>query len=205
MDVQQPTRTKMPGVLRMIDGTELPVSRRRWPEINQFFQQLEADQVSDAPLLPPAVPADREAIPRFVVLAIMAGDALMVTQQRLDLLQIDCLFQTVDRGAELANLLLLNPGDERPSLILLDARTNRADRMITLRSLKSHPELWAIPIVWLALPGDDVTAVLELDANSVVEVPDEPVLFSRAIDQIYRYWLLMVQLPRIELTRTKTD
>ena len=201
VDIMPPDRPKMPGSLRMNDGTELPVSRRRWPEISEFFQHVQASVTTDA--LPQLVTKDKITVaPPLVVLAVMSGDALMLTQQQLQVMGIECTLQAVDRGAEVANLLLLNPNRPRPALILLDGRTNRADRMLTLRSLKANPQLWGIPIVWLASPGDDVTPLLELDVNSVVEVPADPTQFVAVIDQLCQYWLMMVQLPA---TRTVDD
>lgn len=135
------------------------------------------------------------AAPPPVMLAVMTGDALLLTRECLRAFSPDCLLHSVESGAELANALLFNPAWERPALILLDARTNRPDRILTLRALKSHAQLRAIPVVWLAAPGDDTMLVYALDANSVVVVPDGPALLIRIIEQLCRYWLGVVQLP----------
>jgi hypothetical protein len=67
--------------------------------------------------------------------------------------------------------------------------------MLTLRSLKSHHQLRAIPVVWLAAPGEDTMQAYVLNANSVVVISDGLVSFTRVIEQLCQYWLTLVQLP----------
>ncbi|MGF7214036.1 CheY-like chemotaxis protein [Spirosoma lacussanchae] len=130
------------------------------------------------------------------VVAVMTGDALLLTRQRIEALGIHCQLQAVEWGAELANVLLTHPADEWPSLILLDGRENRPDRMLTLQRLKSDYRLRAIPAVWLASPGDNPIPAYELDVNSVIEVANTPTSFVETIDQLCQYWLMLVQLPQ---------
>ena len=198
--LQSPLRAKMPGTVRMQDGTELPVSRRRWNEVIRLLDGNPAEQYPAEPSpigLPdsahPAKQPDPYTSPPLVVLAVMTGDALLLTRQCIDGLGLNCRLYTVELSAELANVLLLT--QERPALILLDARTNRPDRMVTLRALKSHAQLRSVPVVWLASPGDDTMQAYALDANSVVELPGEPSSFVRVIRQLCLYWLVIVQLP----------
>lgn len=192
-----PPRSKMAGAVRMLDGTELPVSRRRWLEVAQLLQagHMESDNLAAPAELPESGTASPGAPPAQQVLAVMAPDALLLTRQCLTRLGLTATLQHIDRGAELATALLLNPVPKRPALILLDARTNRADRMIALRNLKSHPQLRAIPVVWLAAPNDNVTQSYDLGANSVVIAGTNVATFSQAIEQMCRYWLMVVQLP----------
>lgn len=200
--IQHPARTKMPGFVLMYDGVEFPVSRRRWNDVIRLLQ-THTEVASPVEVSLNGVPdAVRKLTRRFpyaspplVMLAVMTGDALLLTRECLTAFSPDCLLHSVEWGAELANALLLSPAGERPALILLDARTNRPDRIVTLRALKSHAQLRAIPVVWLAVPGDDTMLVYGLDANSVVVVPDDPALFIRIIEQLCRYWLGVVQLP----------
>ena len=196
--VQPPPRPKMSGSVRMHDGTELPVSRRRWNDVMRLLQTT-PDQTSPAEIIPNGLPdfAERALYvsPELVVLTVMTGDALLLTRDCIDALGLSCLRQHVKVGAELVSALLLGPARKRPALILLDARTNRSDRILTLRALKSHALLRAIPVVWLAAPGDDIMQAYALDANSVVVVGDGPASFVRVIEQLCRYWLVVVQLP----------
>ena len=202
--IHHPPRPKMPGTVQMQDGNVLPVSRRRWTEVAQILQA----QLSEVntPIAVRAVDihgATNKEIataipytsPPLILQAVMTGDALLLTRECIDAAKIPCLLRHSESGNALANALIMNPLQERPALILLDARTNRSDRMLALRSLKSHGRLRSIPVVWLAAPGDDTMQAYALDANSVVVVPDGASSFSRIIEQLCRYWLLIVQLP----------
>lgn len=200
--VQHPLRAKMPGILRMQDGTELPVSRRRWNDVVGQLQTRSDEANATVTSLTGRPDAERKTngrvpyvSPPLVVLVVMTGDALLLTRERIESLGLNCVLQHLELGAELATSLMLSPAQEQPALIFLDSRTNRADRMLTLRALRSHARLRAIPVVWLAAPGDDTMQAYALNANSVVEVPDGPGSFKRVIDQVCRYWLMVVQLP----------
>lgn len=200
--VEHPSRTKMPGTIRMHDGTELPVSRRRWSDVVRLLESSlseVSEPVETMPELPATEPKSSRCVPYtpppLVVLTVMTGDAVLLTRERISLLGLHCSLQHIEQSAELASALLLSPVNERPGLILLDSRTNRPDRMLSLRALKSHPRLRAIPVVWLAAPGDDTTQAYALDANSVVVIPDGPASFKQIIEQLCQYWLTMVQLP----------
>lgn len=202
LSVLHPQRAKMAGCVRMQDGTELPVSRRRWHDVLELLR-TNRDETTAAELLlnelvsPEQIPNQGAPYvpPSLIVLAVMTVDALLLTRQCLEAFSPSCLLQHVEWGAALANALLLGPAQERPALILLDARTNRADRMLTLRALKSHARLRAIPVVWLAAPGDDTMQAYALDANSVVVVPNELASFVQILEQLCQYWLMVVQLP----------
>ncbi|WP_019989955.1 response regulator transcription factor [Rudanella lutea] len=186
--VLPPPRPKMPGLVRMQDGAELPVSRRRWTEVGQ---QL-LNQAGHTATLPVATPGIR-AVASLRMLVVMTGNALLLTRERVERFGPHCQIQSVELGGALATDLLQRPMHKNPSLILLDARTNRADRSLTLRSLKSHPKLQNIPVIWLASPDDDPDHPYTLGANSVVQIPDDPKLFGQAIEQLCRYWLLVAQ------------
>lgn len=197
VSIQQPPRPKMSGSVRMHDGIELPVSRRRWNDVVQLLQTT-LDETNPTGVVRNGLPGFAERVsyvpPELVVLTVMAGDALLLTRDCINALGLNCRLQHVKLGAELVSALLLDPAHKRPALILLDARTNRPDRILTLRALKSHALLRAIPVVWLAAPGDDSMQVYALDANSVVVVGDGSASFVRAIEQLCRYWLMVVQL-----------
>lgn len=201
--VYPPPGPKKAGAVRMLDGTELPVSRRRWSDV---VQHLPSTQAGGHPVVlppdePPAARPSAVSQPAVCaplplrVLAVMKDDALRLTEQCLDQLALNFALQHLRSGAALANALLLGPPGERPVLILLDARTNRADRVLTLRALKSHDRLLAIPVVWVGAPDDDPMQAYDLKANSVILVGHEPTAFRRAVEQVCRYWLMLVQLP----------
>lgn len=207
--IHRPARAKMPGMIRMHDGTELPVARRRWNDVVHLLETSMPQTSPPTNNLPGTSPLDAlhssnagipthnapYVAPPLLVIAVMQGDALLLTRECIDSLGLPCLLHRLDFGAELASSLLMSSLEEQPALIILDARTNRTDRMLALRALKSHPRLRAIPVVWLAAPGDNTMQAYTLDANSVVVVSQEPAAYTRIIEQLCRYWLTVVQLP----------
>lgn len=200
--VQPPPRPKMAGSLQMSDSTVLPVSRRRWPQLKELLATQPAQEAEPAVL---SASAGDEVIR---VTAIMSGDALLVTQRCVSQLAgkpgVTYAVQALDRGAELASALLLDDPEQWPTLVLLDARTNRPDRLLTLRALKEHPRLRAIPVVWLTTTTENATALYEMGANSIVAAPHEAAAFRQVVDQLCVYWLQMVQLPT-EAAEADTD
>ena len=191
--LQNPPRSKMAGSVRLLDGTELPVSRRRWPKVVQLVQT--SHNLAELHSNPNDQDQDTEkAADPLRVQLIMSGDTLLLTQHCLSELGLPCAVQSTPFGAEFASSLLLNSPDKWPFLILIDARTDRADRILALQALKGHPRLRAIPVVWLAAAGQDQMQAYLLDANSVVVVPDEPTAFVKTIKDLLQYWLVVVQL-----------
>jgi DNA-binding LytR/AlgR family response regulator len=200
MGVQHPPRPKMAGSVRMQDGIELPVSRRRWRDVLRSLETLAQQEtlpmdVAVPTPIPVVKPEKPYTAPPLRVLAIMTGDATILTRECIEGLDFPCAFQAIESGAGLSSALLLNPSQNRPALIFMDARTGRSDRILTLRTLKSHPQLRAIPIVWLVGAEQDAMQAYELDANSVIVVPEDPASFVRILRQLCYYWLTMVQLP----------
>ena len=196
--VSPPPRPKLNGIVRMRDGTEMAISRRRWAEVAPRLQPDNSEPVeTDVAIAPePVVPTPTPYVsPALVILAVMTGDALLLTRECLATLNVPSLLQPAESGAELANSLTLGYIKTLPALIILDARTKRPDRMLALRALKSRPRLRAIPVVWLTNPGDDTAAVYELEANSVVIIPGDSASFTRIMQRLCQYWLTIAQLP----------
>lgn len=191
--VQAPPRPKMAGSVRLLDGIELPVSRRRWHRVFQLLQTDHALIDSFSHEASQDQFADNGSEP-FRVQLIMSGDTLLLTQYCVNELELPCRLQSTELGAELASALLLSSPTEWPHLILIDARTNRADSILALQTLKGHPRLRAIPLVWLAPPGCNLMQAYLLDANSVVIVSEEPTAFVNTIKELLQYWLTVVQL-----------
>lgn len=201
-DVQTPPGYKMPGSVRMNDGTELPVSRRRWDQVQALLSARlpgEPDTgASPNQLLPPVEirnDDNQEVSSLPLVLAVMTGDALLLARDYIKLASLPCLVQSLERGAEIATTLLRNPALEWPAMIVLDARTNRSDRMLTLQALKKNARLRAIPVIWLTLPGEDSMPAYDSGATSVVAVSHDPKEFVRVIEQLFRYWFVLVEFP----------
>ncbi len=192
--INHPPRTKMAGSVRLMDGTELPVSRRRWKEVAQLLQTDSALMDTTSSLVSTLPNRDEEDIPLLRIQTIMTGDKLLLTQKCLHELGLPYTLQSTQFGAELASSLLLSSPQEWPVLILIDAQINRVDSILTLQTLKGHPQLRAIPVIWLAAPGNDTMPAYLLDANSVVTVPEDPTAFVRTLKELLHYWLAIVQL-----------
>ncbi len=192
--INHPPRPKMAGSVRLMDGTELPVSRRRWKEVAQLLQPDAALADTADELMPTQPSPEQEAVFPLRVQVIMRGDRLLLAENCLRELGVPYLLQSTKSGAELASALLLTPPDEWPVLILIDAQVNRVDSILTLQTLKAHPRLRAIPVIWLGAPGDNIMQAYLLDANSAVIVPEDPTAFVRICKELLHYWLTIVQL-----------
>ncbi|AUD00433.1 LytTR family transcriptional regulator DNA-binding domain-containing protein [Spirosoma pollinicola] len=192
--VHQPPRPKMAGLVRLVDGTELPVSRRRWRAVAQLLQTTEAtvDFMESSVASPPDLA--QEVVAPLRVQVIMCGDMLLLTRQCLHKLDVPYMLQSTGAGAELASALLLSSPADWPALILIDSRLDRADSILTLQRLKAHTRLRAIPVIYMIPPGENMMQAYLLDANSVVVVPNDPSLLVQTLDQLLDYWLMVVQL-----------
>ena len=192
--VNQPPRPKMAGSVRLMDGTELPVSRRRWREVAQLLQS-EGNAIDNTESLVSVQPSlTQEQMTPLQIQVIMNGDTLLLAEQCLRKLDVPYTLQSATVGAELASALLLSPPTEWPVLILIDSRLNRSDSLLTLQTLKGHARLRAIPVVYLISPGENMMQAYLLDANSVVVAPDDPSSLVRTLNQLLNYWLRAVQL-----------
>lgn len=190
--VQQPPRSKMAGLVRLTDGTELPVSRRRWKQVAQFLQtNREAVELVSSSL--PGKPS-QGVMTSVQIQVIMGGDTLLLTEQCLRELDVPYVLQSAKAGSELASALLLSSCAQWPKLILIDSRTNRADSLLTLQMLKGNSQLRTIPVVYLIPPGENMMQAYQLDANSVVVAPNDPGALVQILNQVLAYWLTIVQL-----------
>lgn len=181
--INHPPRPKMVGSVQLLDGTELPVSRRRWKEVAQLLLPTQPDPTQEKGETSPVR-----------VQVIMSNDRLLLTELCLQELDVTYTLQSAKLGAELASAILLSPPSEWPVLIFLDAQINRVDSLLTLQTLKSHPLLRIIPVIWLGAPGDNMMQAYSLDANSVVTMPEDSAAFVRTLKELLHYWLATAQL-----------
>ena len=190
--VHQPPRPKMAGAVRLIDGTELPVSRRRWKEVAQLLKS----EGTEADVTKSSVPIQSNLDQKtpLQIQVIMSGDTLLLTEECLRELDVPYGLQSSKIGSELASSLLLSSCTQWPKLILIDSRMNRADSLLTLQTLKSNARLVTIPVIYLISPGENMMQAYQLDANSVVVVPNDPGSQVQILNQVIDYWLKIVQL-----------
>jgi len=85
----------------------------------------------------------------------------------------------------------------RPDLVLLDLRLPRVDGLEVLRQIKSHPELYRLPVVVLTTSDAerDVAVAYEFHANSFLTKPVDFHAFARLLKDLGFYWLAWNQHP----------
>ena len=195
-DVQPPPRPKMAGAVRLQDGTILPVSRRRWAGALTLLQtMMPIGAATTARLASATSQALHKATPIIRIHAILEGDALLLTEHCLNRLELNYSLQTTRAGGDLSQTIRQIPDSEWPVLLLIDARTERTNCLLSLETIKRDPRLRVIPVIWLNTPTDSSSQAYELDANSMVTVSEEPDAFVHVLTQLFHYWLLTVQFP----------
>lgn len=195
-DVQPPPRSKMAGAVRLLDGTVLPVSRRRWAGALATLQTMvPIDAVASVSVASATTQASSNAAPLIRIHAILDGDALLLTEHCLNRLGLHYSLQTTRAGDDLAQAIRQTPDGEWPVLLLIDARTARTNCLLSLETIKRDPRLRVIPVIWLNTPTDSSSQAYRLDANSVVTVSEAPDAFVRVLTQLFHYWLFVVQFP----------
>jgi two-component system response regulator len=86
---------------------------------------------------------------------------------------------------------------DQPKIVLLDLKLPKVDGLEVLRRIKSHPGSRMIPVVVLTSSDQerDILESYELGTNSYIVKPVDFEQFTRAVEQLGRYWLLMNRSP----------
>ncbi|MEZ0228439.1 MAG: response regulator [Planctomycetota bacterium] len=89
-------------------------------------------------------------------------------------------------------------GAPRPGLILLDLNLPRIDGFTVLKTIKSDPEVRAIPVIVLTTSkrDEDVLRSYAYHANTYIEKPVEFDRFVHVVQNFNLYWNLTATLPR---------
>ncbi len=107
-------------------------------------------------------------------------------------------------GAEALDFLLrtgpyaARPSNDHLKLVLLDVKLPKVDGIEVLHTIRSTPELQAVPVVMMtsSLERRDIARSYETGANSYIV---KPVDFDQLIDVVQAtvvYWLLYNQVPQ---------
>ena len=87
-----------------------------------------------------------------------------------------------------------------PSLILLDLKMPRVNGLEVLQQIRSHKLTQFIPVVILTSSKEeqDIIDCYSLNANSYIRKPIDFEQFSRAIQVIVEYWLILNDIPTVK-------
>ena len=203
--LDQPPNNKMAGKVQLDSGEVFPISRRRWPQVNDSLQSRLAqgssiDELVNLPGAPDSPPATQSHdASTFSIFFITDNDEKAeLAKQIIKKKWPDYLFYINQQGTLLADLLRQLPEQEHPALILLDARTKTVEHLRTLRHLKGDSRLGRIPVILLVSPTDQlIIDGYRHQANSVISMPADYALFKQMIERICRFWLNIVRLPKV--------
>lgn len=103
---------------------------------------------------------------------------------------VDCQLLVIRNGREVIELLSL-PEALVPDLIVLDFHLPGEGGLSVLRALREQPKTRHVPVVMLSSMDLEsvVHSCLNEGANSCVQKPQDPRLYSERVIQIVRYWL----------------
>jgi len=89
---------------------------------------------------------------------------------------------------------------DTPKVVLLDLKLPKVDGLDVLRQIKADPRTRTIPIVVLTSSREqsDLIASYQIGVNSYIVKPVNFESFSKAVQDLGLYWLILNQPPRLE-------
>lgn len=135
--------------------------------------------------------------PRHIVTILVIEDNLLdIRLLREALLSENDVRLWFAYDAENAIRLLDGPGG-RPDLILLDLNLPHMDGRALLGTLKSRPDLCAIPVIVLTGSSDphDVQSTYQLHANCYIGKPTDFFRLQQIMHRVVEFWSDTVLLP----------
>lgn len=96
-------------------------------------------------------------------------------------------------GPEALEHLLGSPARNLPQLVLLDLKLPRMSGVEVLRKIRSHPRTRTLPVVVLTSSDEerDRYETYDLGVNSYIRKPVDAGTFTRAVEDVGLYWLVL--------------
>ena len=145
-----------------------------------------------------------ESDPVEILLVEDSAEDLELTLRALKKARLANHIQVARDGAEALDFLFgtgahagRNPGDG-PKVILLDLKLPKVDGLEVLQKIKSDVRTRAIPVVVLTSSKEqqDVVKSYQLGVNSYIVKPVNFEGFTRAVQDLGMYWLLLNEPPK---------
>ena len=92
--------------------------------------------------------------------------------------------------------------DDGPKVIMLDLKLPKVDGLEVLARIKGDPRTQKIPVVVMTSSKEqsDLARSYELGVNSYIVKPVNFEQFSKAVQNLGMYWLLLNELPEVKET-----
>ncbi len=145
---------------------------------------------------------------RIILLVEDNPDDAVLTRRALEKSEVAHKVEVARDGLEALDYLFAlgthaeRKASEMPALILLDLKLPKVDGLEVLRRLRADRLTRLIPVIVLSSsdePGD-LTESYQLGANSYIRKPVDFNQFSEAIRQLGLYWLVLNEVPELNLT-----
>jgi CheY-like chemotaxis protein len=108
---------------------------------------------------------------------------------------LDFLFGTIEQSGHDAAAL--------PAVILLDLQMPSVNGLDVLRRIRADPRTKRLPVVILTTSKEeqDIAESYDLGANSYIHKPVDFVQFSKAIQNLGLYWLVLNEPPPVRINK----
>jgi CheY-like chemotaxis protein len=131
---------------------------------------------------------------------------LQLTQRALQKANLTNRMHVARDGAEALDFIFCEGAhagrriEDTPKLILLDLKLPKVDGLEVLRRIKGDERTKIIPVVVLTSSKEqnDVVESYQLGVNSYIVKPVNFESFSKAVQELGLYWLLLNQPPKID-------